>query len=95
MAVVAASGEQCCLVVIDISDRKQVEQALLERTQHFSTIFYASPIAIAISRWDTGVFFDVNDAFIELFGYVRDEIIGHTAAEQIYLAGLRCKIDGG
>lgn len=65
----------------DITPRKQAEEAYEESTRHFSTIFHASPIAIGISHCDTGKFLKVNEAFQNLFGYARDEIIGRTSAE--------------
>ena len=65
----------------DITLRKEAEQALAESNRRFSTIFHACPIAIGVSRWSDGEFLDVNGAFEELFGYGRDELIGHTTAE--------------
>jgi PAS domain S-box-containing protein len=39
-----------------------------------------SPIAIVISVLADGQILDVNDSFLHLFGYTRDEVIGQTSA---------------
>ena len=49
--------------------------------ERFSAVFRLSPIAIAILRASDGRFVDVNDVFVNISGYSRDEIIGHTALE--------------
>jgi PAS domain S-box-containing protein len=40
-----------------------------------------SPIAIAVSAFADGMIFDVNDSFLRLFGYSRDEVIGRSSTE--------------
>ncbi len=64
----------------DITDRKRYEAALRESEEKFSRVFYGSPNALAISRLEDGRFIDVNDAFLKMTGYDRDEIIGRDAA---------------
>ena len=44
----------------------------------FSTIFQFTPVAIAITRIADGLILDVNDAWLYLTGYWKDEIIGKT-----------------
>jgi len=48
---------------------------------HFSKVFHASPMAIAISSVEEGRMIEVNERFETLFGYARDEIIGKTTRE--------------
>jgi PAS domain S-box-containing protein len=66
-------------VVRDNNFRKHAEDALRENETRFSTVFSNSPIAIGISRMDDGCFVDVNDSFLSIFGYSRDEILGNTS----------------
>lgn len=46
-----------------------------------AAIFAESHVAIGISRLDDGRFVAVNDAFLDLFGYGRAQVIGRTSAE--------------
>ncbi len=66
---------------------RQIRKAteLLQKSEtRFVTIFKDSPIAITITRLRDGVFVDVNEAFTQLNGYPREEIIGRTS-EQLRL----------
>lgn len=65
----------------NITARKKRELALMESEARFSTVFYENPLAIAISHYPSGKFIDVNEAFLQLFGYTRDEVIEHTSFE--------------
>src|SRR5262249_26616615 len=47
----------------------------------FSTAFYSSPIAMAITTLAEGRYVDVNEAFVRQMGYARSEICGHTSLE--------------
>jgi PAS domain S-box-containing protein len=71
--------------------RLQAEQKLtqdqLQRSEsRFKSIFTNSPIAIGIGRSDDGRIIEVNDAWLQLYGFERDEVIGRTTAElNLYL----------
>jgi PAS domain S-box-containing protein len=62
--------------MLDISDRKLAEDALLESEERFYRFFRASPVAVSILRLIDTQFADINDVFPNLFGYTREEIIG-------------------
>lgn len=47
----------------------------------FSTIFYNSPVSICISKIKEGTIIEANEAFLQLFGYTREEIINHSSGE--------------
>ena len=74
-------GDVWVSVVNDITARQAAEAALRDSERSFSTMFRSSPIAAGISRWDTGLYVDVNDAFLGMFGFTREEVIGHSMAE--------------
>jgi PAS domain S-box-containing protein len=43
--------------------------------------FYGSPVPVAIGRLRDGVFIEVNESFLRLFEYSRDQVIGRTSRE--------------
>lgn len=65
----------------EISTRTQMLEALRKAEERFGKIFHGSPVATSITRRSDGYIIDVNDAFIEMFGYTLDEMIGHTTLE--------------
>jgi diguanylate cyclase (GGDEF)-like protein/PAS domain S-box-containing protein len=87
MAKIELSGVACSLFVIrDISDAKAAEErldvaaeALRLSEERYRTAFYTSLDAIAISSLEDGRYVDVNPAFLEIFGFEREEVIGHTS----------------
>ena len=66
---------------IDIAERKRAEAALRESEERFAKAFQASPDALIISRIADGVVHEVNDSFVSMFGYSRDEIIGKSTLQ--------------
>lgn len=65
----------------DITERKLAAEALHKSEERFSKAFRNSPLAITISTKAEGRYLDVNDAFLNLLGYKRQNVIGRTAAE--------------
>ncbi len=65
----------------EITERKLAEEALLKSEERFSKAFRNNPLAITISTEAEGRYLDVNDAFLGLLGYRRQDVIGHTVAE--------------
>ena len=49
-----------------------------EALQRFNRLFSANPAPLALTDPATGRFIDVNDAFIRLIGYCREEVVGAT-----------------
>jgi PAS domain S-box-containing protein len=66
--------------LLDIHDQKQAEERLRLSEEKLSKAFATNPAAIVITRLADGVFLDANDAFAEMFGYSREEVIGASAA---------------
>ncbi|HYP26450.1 MAG TPA: MASE1 domain-containing protein [Blastocatellia bacterium] len=64
----------------DITERKQVEQALRSSEERFSKAFNLNPQPMSIRALD-GRIMDINDGFLRLTGYTREEVIGHTATD--------------
>lgn len=64
---------------IDITDRKQAQEKLRQSEEKFSRAFQTSPYAIAITRLDDGRFIEVNDAFLVVTGYSKEELLGESS----------------
>ena len=60
--------------------RKQIEEKLEISEERFHKAFHASPVGLSISNIEDGTFLDVNESFLQMFGYQRDELIGKQAA---------------
>jgi PAS domain S-box-containing protein len=65
----------------DIAERKLAEAALRESEERFAKAFQASPDGLVISRIADAVILEVNDSFVSMSGYARDEIIGRSALQ--------------
>jgi PAS domain S-box-containing protein len=73
---------QSVLVVSrNITEQKQAEAALRASEEKFSKVFRASPDPISITSLDDYRFVDVNDSFLEITQYRRDEVIGRHYSE--------------
>jgi len=66
---------------IDIAERKLAEAALRESEERFAKAFQASPDGLVISRIADAALLEVNDSFVAMSGYARDEIIGQSALQ--------------
>jgi diguanylate cyclase (GGDEF)-like protein/PAS domain S-box-containing protein len=49
--------------------------------ERIQKLFRSSQNAIVVSRLEDGLYFEVNDAYLALFGYSREDVIGRTAVE--------------
>jgi PAS domain S-box-containing protein len=63
-------------VMSDITERKQVEEALRDSEKRYRRLFESAKDGILILDADTGKVVDVNPFVIELLGYSYDELYG-------------------
>ncbi len=61
--------------------RRDAEEAMRASQAKFSTAFDRGPLALTITSLDDGRLIDVNEAFVRLSGYSREEAIGKTPLE--------------
>ncbi len=62
----------------DVTERARIEKTLQESEEKFSKAFHASPEAIGIVTEKDGKFIDVNESYVRMTGYSREELIGTT-----------------
>jgi PAS domain S-box-containing protein len=62
-------------------DLRKTETALLQSSEMFAAAFHSSPDAIIISLMPEGRYLTVNESFLRLTGYEREEILGKSAAQ--------------
>ncbi len=68
-------------MIVDITDRKRLEESLIESEAMFKTLFNANPFIITISTVRDGRFVQVNESFERFFGYRAAEVIGKSSVE--------------
>ena len=62
----------------DITARKRTEESLRASEQMFSNIFHMSPDSIDLTELESGALLDLNQSYERMFGYAREELIGHS-----------------
>ncbi|HWQ12291.1 MAG TPA: ATP-binding protein [Roseiflexaceae bacterium] len=67
--------------VVDVTQRKQAEEALKRSEAKFATAFNAGPIILTMTRVADGRLVEVNESFLTTTGYTRDEVLGRTPVE--------------
>jgi diguanylate cyclase (GGDEF)-like protein/PAS domain S-box-containing protein len=88
-SLIEVEGIPCILSVTrDISAAKAAEQLLTQAAEalrvseeRYRTVFQTSLDAILINRTSDRRFIDVNQAFLNVMGFERDEVIGRTSLE--------------
>jgi PAS domain S-box-containing protein len=68
-------------VITDITELKNMDQALKESQDKFAMAFRFSPNVISLVNMETGKFVDVNDSFTRFTGYSKEEAIGRSHEE--------------
>ncbi|MDZ7961842.1 MAG: PAS domain S-box protein [Aulosira sp. DedQUE10] len=79
--LVVSGTDEVLVIVRDITERKQAEANLQSLAQKYSKAFRCSPNPISLSTLQEGRYIEVNDSFVKLSEYERDEAIGRTAFE--------------
>jgi PAS domain S-box-containing protein len=65
----------------DVHEQKESAEALRASERRFETIFHLNPMPTAVTRLRDGTFLLVNDAFLKVTGYAREELVGRSAID--------------
>ena len=83
LAITRIAGEPPTFVGFarDISDQKELESARRESEERFQKSFYGTPVAMSLLALPDNRFIDVNESFLRLFEFTREEVIGRTSLD--------------
>jgi PAS domain S-box-containing protein len=62
----------------DVTMRKKAEIALEASEEKYSKVYHLSPDAIDLTHLETGIQVETNQSYVNMFGYTREELIGHS-----------------
>lgn len=65
----------------EIADRRRAEEDLRQSEERFSKVFFTSPLPMIISSLVDARTIEVNDSFVALVGYAREELVGHSLVD--------------
>ncbi|MFC1955994.1 PAS domain S-box protein [Chloroflexota bacterium] len=64
-----------------IIEQKRMGEALRESEEKFSKAFRIAPDPMTVATLKEGRFIDVNESYIRIYGYQREEVIGRSSIE--------------
>jgi PAS domain S-box-containing protein len=79
--IVVSGDDEVLAIVRDITDRKLSEAALRFSEEKFSKAFRSSPNPMTIATLLDGRFIEVNDSYVQISGYSRQETLGRTSRD--------------
>ena len=89
VSAIEIDGIACILSTIrDVTAARAADQSLIASSramrlseERYRTVFQTSIDSITISRIDNQQYVDVNQAFLDAMGFLRDEVIGRTSLD--------------
>jgi PAS domain S-box-containing protein len=76
-----AEGDAFTMIIRDVTERLEAEKTLRESEDKFRYVFSHSSVPKSITRPSGEI--DVNDAFLAMLGYTREEIAEHGTWQQV------------
>lgn len=77
----------------ETTERKQTEDALRESEDRFGKAFRANPQPMSVTTVADGVYIYVNESFLSISGYAREEVIGRSSLELRIWETPECRAD--
>jgi len=81
LAIIALQFVLIAGLLLERNRKKRATRKLTESEQRFAKAFKANPQPMSITTAAEGNYLDVNESFLRMSGYTRDEVIGHTSNE--------------
>ena len=81
IGLASENAKQCLVTIVDITDRKQAEDALHESEEKYSKSFQSSPYSLTLTRVNDGKIIEVNETFTSIFGFIKEEAIASSVIE--------------
>ncbi|MDA7948729.1 MAG: PAS domain S-box protein [Hyphomicrobiaceae bacterium] len=79
LQLIESQNQQVLTAIIeDVTERNEVLHDLKQNKELFSRAFHANPLPYTISGPD-GAIYDINDAWMKMMGYSREEAVGNSA----------------
>src|SRR5262249_15672591 len=69
------------VLLVERTRRQRGTNGVRESEERFSKAFHSSPQPMSISSFEEGRYIDVNERFLEVTGYTREEVIGRTSLD--------------
>lgn len=81
IAIVIIESSLIAWLLLMRARRRQAEASVIQSEERFRKAFRSNPQPMSLTTIDEGRYLDVNDSFLSMSGYARDEIVGHTWLE--------------
>lgn len=81
IAVLIIESSLIAWLLLTRARRRQAEASVIQSEERFRKAFRSNPQPMSLTTIDEGRHLDVNDSFLSMSGYTRDELVGHTWLE--------------
>ena len=73
--------EKLLIIIQDVTERKKIEGDIITLERKFTDVFNYSPLILSITTLDEGVFLDINEQFLNVFNFTKEEVLGKSVKD--------------
>jgi two-component system NarL family sensor kinase len=81
LAVILVQTALIASLLIERRREKRAAKNLIESEGRFAKVFSANPQPMSLTTFAEGRYIDVNQSFLNMSGYTRDEVVGRTSTD--------------